>query len=172
MPLTSGTKIGFYEIGALLGVGGMGEVYRSRDSKLGREVALKVLPSGVAADPDRLGRFSREAKLLAALNHPNIASIYGLEDSGATHALVMELVEGPTLAERIHAGPIPADEALPLAKQICEALEYKGTQLIAVPLMLQFEGGRAAIQSQATVVLNWLPEVRRLVDSGQSSPAK
>jgi serine/threonine protein kinase/Tol biopolymer transport system component len=124
MPLTSGTKIGIYEINSLLGVGGMGEVYRSLDSKLGRQVALKVLPSGVAADADRLARFSREAKLLAALNHPNIASIYGLEDSGATHALVMELVEGPTLADRIKAGPIPIDEALPIAKQICEALEY------------------------------------------------
>jgi serine/threonine protein kinase/Tol biopolymer transport system component len=124
MPLTSGTKIGIYEINSLLGVGGMGEVYRSLDSKLGRQVALKVLPSGVAADADRLGRFSREAKLLAALNHPNIASIYGLEDSGATHALVMELVEGPTLADRIKLGPIPIDEALPVAKQICEALEY------------------------------------------------
>ncbi len=89
----------------------MGEVYRSRDSKLGREVALKVLPSAVAADPDRLARFGREAKLFATLNHPNIAAIYGLEDSGNSHALVMELVEGPTLADRIKAGPIPSDEA-------------------------------------------------------------
>jgi len=124
MPYASGTKIGPYEIASLLGVGGMGEVYRSRDSKLGREVALKVLPAAVAADPDRLARFSREAKVLAALNHPNIAAIYGLEDSASSHALVMELVEGPTLADRIQAGPIPAEEALPLAKQICEALEY------------------------------------------------
>jgi serine/threonine protein kinase/Tol biopolymer transport system component len=124
MPLTSGTKIGSYEIGSLLGVGGMGEVYRSRDSKLGREVALKVLPSSVAADPGRLARFSREAKLLAALNHPNIAAIYGLEDSGGSYALVMELVEGPTLADSIKAGRIPSDEALPIAKQICEAFEY------------------------------------------------
>jgi serine/threonine protein kinase len=124
MPLTSGTKIGSYEIGSLLGVGGMGEVYRSHDSKLGRDVALKVLPSAVAADPDRLARFSREAKLLAALNHPNIAAIYGLEDSGGAYALVMELVAGPTLADRIKAGPIPSEEALPIAKQICEALEY------------------------------------------------
>jgi serine/threonine protein kinase len=124
MPLTSGTRIGSYEVASLLGVGGMGEVYRSRDSKLGREAALKVLPSSVAADPDRLARFSREAKLLASLNHPNIAAIYGLEDSGSSYALVMELVEGPTLADRIKSGPIPAEEALPVAKQICEALEY------------------------------------------------
>jgi serine/threonine protein kinase len=124
MPLTSGTKIGPYEVASLLGVGGMGEVYRSRDSKLGREVAVKVLASAVAGDPDRLARFGREAKVLAALNHPNIAAIYGLEDSGATHALVMELVEGPTLADRIKAGPIHDEEALPIAKQICEALEY------------------------------------------------
>src|ERR1700757_59030 len=109
MALTSGTRIGSYEIRSLLGAGGMVEVYRSRDSKLGREVALKVLPSTVAGDSDRLGRFSREAKVLAALNHPNIAAIYGLEDSGTTHALVMELVEGPTLAERIKAGPIASE---------------------------------------------------------------
>jgi serine/threonine protein kinase len=124
MPLTSGTKIGSYEIGSLIGVGGMGEVYRSRDCKLGREVALKVLPSAVANDPDRLARFSREAKLLAALNHPNIASIYGLEDSGTSYALVMELVAGPTLADRVQSGPFSDDEALPIARQICEALEY------------------------------------------------
>src|SRR5271170_7270730 len=124
MPITSGTRIGPYEVASLLGVGGMGEVYRSRDSKLGREVALKVLPATVAADPDRLARFGREAKLLASLNHPNIAAIYGLEDSGSAHALVMELVEGPTLADRITSGAMPSDEVLPIAKQICEALEY------------------------------------------------
>jgi eukaryotic-like serine/threonine-protein kinase len=124
MPLRSGTKIGIYEINSLLGTGGMGEVYRSRDSKLSRQVALKVLPEGLAVDPERLARFRREATLLAALNHPNIAAIYGFEDSGATHALVMELVEGPTLADRVKSGPIPIPEALPIAKQICEALEY------------------------------------------------
>ena len=124
MPLSSGTKIGVYEVSSLLGVGGMGEVYRSRDSKLSRQAALKVLPSGVAADTERLTRFRREATLLAALNHPNIAAIYGFEDSGTTHALVMELVEGPTLADRIKTGRISIEETLPIAKQICEALEY------------------------------------------------
>jgi eukaryotic-like serine/threonine-protein kinase len=119
-----GSRVGPYEILAAIGAGGMGEVYRARDSKLGRDVALKVLPQTFARDADRMGRFQREAKLLAALNHPNIASIYGLEDSGDTRALVMELAEGPTLADRIRQGPIPIDEALPIAKQICDALEY------------------------------------------------
>ena len=122
--LSAGTKLGAYEIVAQIGAGGMGEVYRARDSKLGRDVAIKVLPEAFARDADRMARFQREAKVLASLNHPNIASIYGLEDSGATHALVMELVEGPTLADRIKEGPIPIDEALRIVKQICEALEY------------------------------------------------
>ncbi|HEV2322369.1 MAG TPA: protein kinase, partial [Terracidiphilus sp.] len=155
--LTAGTKLGLYEIQSPIGAGGMGEVYRARDTRLGREVALKVLPEAFARDAERLGRFRREAQVLASLNHPNIAAIYGFEDSGGVHALVMELVEGPTLAERI-AGEAPAsarasqesgkgsgqasgevkasaarghrgsaialDDALPIAKQICEALEY------------------------------------------------
>src|SRR5262245_6527308 len=101
----------------------MGEVYRARDAKLNRDVAIKVLLPAVANDPDRLARFSREAQVLASLNHPNIAHIYGVEESGGARALVMELVEGPTLADRIAEGPIPLDEALPIAKQIAEALE-------------------------------------------------
>jgi eukaryotic-like serine/threonine-protein kinase len=124
MALTSGNRVGPYEILAAIGAGGMGEVYRARDAKLGRDVALKVLPEAFARDAERMARFQREAKVLASLNLPNIASIYGLEDSGATHALVMELVEGPTLADRIKAGPIPIDEALRIAKQMTEALEY------------------------------------------------
>src|SRR5208282_2966431 len=124
MTLAAGTKLGSYEITGAIGAGGMGEVYRARDAKLGRDVALKVLPEAFARDAERMARFQREAKVLASLNHPNIASIYGLEDSGATHALVMELVEGPTLADRIRSGPIPIDEALRIAKQMCEALEY------------------------------------------------
>ena len=111
--------MGPYEILALLGTGGMGEVYRAKDSNLDREVALKVLPESLAQDPERMARFEREARLLAALNHPNIAAIYAVENA----ALVMELVEGPTLAERIQRGAIPADEALTIAKQITEALE-------------------------------------------------
>ena len=102
----------------------MGEVYRARDAKLGRDVALKVLPEAFARDAERMARFQREAKVLASLNHPNIAAIYGFEDSGDAHALVMELVEGPTLADRLKTGPIPIDEALSIAKQMCEALEY------------------------------------------------
>jgi Tol biopolymer transport system component len=124
MALTSGTRIGWYEILAAIGAGGMGEVYRARDAKLGRDVAVKALPEAFARDPDRMARFQREAKVLASLNHPNIAAIYGFEDSGGAHALVMELVEGPTLADRLKTGPIPIDEALRIAKQICEALEY------------------------------------------------
>ncbi|HEY6903095.1 MAG TPA: protein kinase [Candidatus Acidoferrales bacterium] len=124
MPIQPGDHLGPYEVLAAIGAGGMGEVYRARDAKLGRDVAIKVLPEAFARDAERMARFQREAKSLASLNHSNIASIYGLEDSGATHALVMELVEGPTLADRIRSGAIPIEEALPIAKQICEALEY------------------------------------------------
>src|SRR6516165_5081392 len=123
MPLAPGSRLGPYEVVSLIGSGGMGEVYRARDSRLNREVAIKVLPSEVAADHDRLARFEREAQVLASLNHSNIANIYGVDDSSGTPALVMELVEGPTLADRVAKGPIPLDEALPIAKQIAKALE-------------------------------------------------
>ena len=123
MSLTPGTRLGPYEITAQIGVGGMGEVYRATDTKLDRDVAIKVLPASLADDPDRIARFQREAKTLASLNHPNIAAIHGLEDADGIKALVMELVEGPTLADRIAQGAIPVDEALPIAKQIAEALE-------------------------------------------------
>ncbi len=123
MPLTSGAKLGPYEILSPLGAGGMGEVYRARDPRLGREVALKVLPAAFAQDGDRMARFQREAQVLASLNHPNIAAIHGLEEASGVRALVMELVEGPTLAERIKPGPIPLEETLPMAGQIAEALE-------------------------------------------------
>src|SRR5439155_6248415 len=123
MPLSTGTRLGPYEIVALLGAGGMGEVYRARDTKLNRDVAIKVLPEAVANDAERLARSHREAQILASLNHPNIAHIYGLEDASSAHALVMELVEGPTLADRIAHAPIPLGEALAIARQIAEALE-------------------------------------------------
>src|ERR671936_1940558 len=123
MPLSVGTRLGPYEILSALGAGGMGEVYRARDTRLKREVAIKVLPESFANDADRLARFQREAELLATLNHPNIGAIYGFEESNGTSALVLELVEGPTLADRIAQGPIPLDEALPIARQIAEALE-------------------------------------------------
>lgn len=124
MPLAAGTKLGPYEINSLLGAGGMGEVYLAQDTRLGRSVAIKILPENFSCDPQRMVRFDREAKVLASLSHPHIASIYGLEESNSVRALVMELVDGPTLAERIGQGPLPLDEALPLAKQIAEALEY------------------------------------------------
>jgi Tol biopolymer transport system component len=123
LALNPGTRLGPYEIAAPLGVGGMGEVYRARDTKLNRDVAIKVLLPAVANDPDRLARFRREAQVLASLNHPNIAHIHGLEDANDVRALVMELVEGPTLADRIAQGAIPLDETLPIARQIAEALE-------------------------------------------------
>jgi serine/threonine protein kinase len=121
--LSAGTTLGSYQIVAPIGAGGMGEVYRARDTKLNRDVALKILPETFASDPDRLARFTREAQTLAALNHPNIAAIYGLEESGGVRALVMELVEGDDLSQRIARGAIPLDEALPIAKQIADALE-------------------------------------------------
>jgi serine/threonine protein kinase len=127
MPIAPGTRLGPYEIVSALGAGGMGEVYRARDRRLARDVAIKFLPASFIADSDRLARFAREAHLLASLNHANIAHVYGLEDvepGVGARALVMELVEGPTLAERITAGAIPVDEALPIAHQIAEALEY------------------------------------------------
>jgi len=155
MALQAGTRLGSYEILGLLGVGGMGEVYRARDTKLNRDVALKVLPELFAADPERLARFKREAQVLASLNHPNIAAIYGLEESDGIRALVLELVEGPTLAERVHAvasdfsrtTSSPAEAGrhvqrgpglrttgpglaldVPIARQICEALEAASEQ--------------------------------------------
>ena len=123
MTLQFGTRLGPYEITGSLGAGGMGEVYRATDTNLKRAVAIKVLPASVAADRERIARFQREAETLASLNHPNIAAIYGLERSDSMTALVMELVEGPTLADRIAQGLIPIDESLPIAKQIAEALE-------------------------------------------------
>src|SRR5215467_8234568 len=123
MSLTTGTQLGPYEVLSLLGRGGMGEVYRARDTKLKREVAIKTLPEEFSRDPERLARFQREAEALAALNHPNIAHVYGLEESANTRCIVMELVEGETLQQRLSRGPIPVEEALQIAKQIAEALE-------------------------------------------------
>ena len=123
MPLTIGTQLGLYEIIALLGKGGMGEVYRARDLKLKREVAIKILPEEFSRDADRVSRFQREAEVLASLNHPNIAGIHDLAEANGSRYLVLELVEGETLADRIDRGPIPVEEALNIALQICEALE-------------------------------------------------
>jgi serine/threonine-protein kinase len=122
MPLAPGVRVGPYEVTSAIGAGGMGEVYRARDTKLNRDVALKSLPDAFASDPERLARFKREAQVLASLNHSNIAQIYGFEDASGTHALVMELVEGPTLADRIARGPIPINDALAIARQIADAL--------------------------------------------------
>ena len=123
MLIAAGTTLGAYQVLEKIGEGGMGEVYRARDTRLNREVALKLLPARLAADLDRLARFRREAQLLASLNHPHIAAIYGFEETSATQALVLELVEGPTLAERIAEGPMPLDEASEIARQIADALE-------------------------------------------------
>jgi len=134
MTLPAGTRIGPFEIIGVLGVGGMGEVYRARDSRLGREAALKLLPDSLASDPERVARFAREAQVLASLSHPNIGGIYGLEESRTDNrllrALVLELVEGETLADRIARGPIPVDEALPIIRQIAEALQAAHDQTI------------------------------------------
>ena len=124
MAFEPGSTLGSFEILGLLGVGGMGEVYRARDSKLGREVAIKVLPEEFARDEDRLARFEREARILASLDHPGIAAIYDLKQAGDVRFVVMQLVDGPTLAERLSRGPLDLDTALPLFQQIAEALKY------------------------------------------------
>ena len=123
MVVAPGTRLGVYEVVAAIGAGGMGEVYRGRDTRLQRNVAIKILPEIFAADPERLARFEREAQALAALNHSNIAQIYGVEESDGVRALVMELVEGETLGDRIALGPIPVAEALTIARQIADALD-------------------------------------------------
>src|SRR5262245_29960018 len=123
MRLEPGTRLGPYEIVAPIGAGGMGEVYRARDTTLGREVAIKTVTAVLVGDSAGSGRFEREARALAALNHPHIATLYGVEPFGETRALVMELVEGDTLADRLAHGPLTASEALPIARQIADALE-------------------------------------------------
>ena len=123
MTVSAGDRLGSFEIQSAIGAGGMGEVYRARDQKLNRDVAIKVLPEAFAQDEERLMRFKREAQVLASLNHPNIAAIYGLEELDGKLALVMELVQGGTLADRLVHGPMPLDEACTLARQIADALE-------------------------------------------------
>src|SRR5262245_47842554 len=123
MPLAAGTRLGAYEVIDTLGSGGMGEVYRARDTRLGRSVAIKVVSDAFVLDADRAARFDREAKVLASLNHPRIATLYGVEESAGRHFLVMELVEGETLADRLGRGAMPVSEALAVAQQIAEALE-------------------------------------------------
>ena len=123
MSLAPGARLGSYEILSAIGAGGMGEVYRARDTRLGRDVAIKILPEHFADDTDRVARFQREAQVLASLNHPHIAQIYGIEQRPSGSALVLELVDGPTLADRIAQGPLPVDEALGIAVQIAEALD-------------------------------------------------
>jgi eukaryotic-like serine/threonine-protein kinase len=130
LALAPGSRLGVYEVTAPIGEGGMEQVYRARDTKLNRDVALKVLPDSFANDPERLARFTREAQTLASLNHQNIAHIHGLEESGGVRALVMELVEGEDLSQRIGRGALPVDEALPIAMQIADALEAAHEQNI------------------------------------------
>jgi serine/threonine protein kinase len=155
--LAPGIRFGGYEIVALIGAGGMGEVYRARDARLNRDVAIKIVPDFLAGDPDRLARFDREAQIVASLNHANIAHIYGIEDAPAADAalirgLVMELVDGPTLADRIAEGPLAIPDALAIAHQIAAALEAaheSDDPRLASPTM--------------TVVVNWLEEIKQRV---------
>ena len=157
--LTVGQRLGVYEILGSLGAGGMGEVYRSRDTKLHRTVAIKVLPELMAGDPERLGRFTREAQALAALNHPHIATIYGVEESGGIRALVMELVEGEDLSAILARGPMPVTDALPIARQIADALDAAHEQLVAAGSVSVIGGGAAAVGAAANLALAW-PETR------------
>lgn len=150
MVLARGTRLGPYEIGASIGAGGMGEVYRAVDTNLKRSVAIKVLPDSVAADADRLARFQREAEILASLDHRNIAQIHGLENSAGITALVLELIAGPTLADRIAEGRIPIDEAVAIAAQVADGLEaaHEEAERESDPLIV--------------VVSNWFAELERL----------
>jgi hypothetical protein len=165
--LTPGTRVGPYEVTALIGEGGMGKVWRAHHTALNRDDALKVLPEVFASDPDRLARFRREAQVLASLNHPNIAHVYGLEQADGVQALVMELVEGETLAERIARGPIPVDEALLIARQICEALEVAHEQGI---IHRDLKPANVKVRDDGAVkVLDF--GLAKLADSSRSSTA-
>jgi serine/threonine protein kinase/dipeptidyl aminopeptidase/acylaminoacyl peptidase len=171
MPLPAGTRIGSYEVSGAIGAGGMGEVYKARDTKLGRDVALKVLPPAFALAPDRVARFRREAQVLAALNHPNVASIYGFEEpstsSGqtASSALVMELVDGPTLADRLAQGALPLEETLPIARQIVAAMEAAHAQGI---IHRDLKPANVKVRSDGTVkVLDF--GLAKALDPGQDS---
>src|ERR1700680_2219546 len=124
MPLSIGDRLGQYEILGIIGQGGMGEVYRAKDTTLKRDVALKALPSVFLRDPERLARFQREAEVLASLDHPNIGPIYGMVESEGVRSLVLALIEGPTLEDRLAAGPLPQEEAIAIARQIADSLEY------------------------------------------------
>ena len=154
-----GTQLGPYQIVAKLGEGGMGQVFRARDTKLDRDVAIKILPEAFAHDADRLARFTREAKTLASLNHPNIAHIHGLAESGGVTALVMELVEGDDLSQRIARGALPVDEALPIARQVAEALEAAHDQGI---IHRDLKPANIKVRSDGTVkVLDFVAPRRR-----------
>ena len=163
MTLSSGTRLGVYHVIAKIGEGGMGEVYLARDTTLDRDVALKVLPDGFASDPDRLARFEREAKVLASLNHPNIAAIYGLEQGSDTKALVLELVEGATLADRLAEGALPIDDAWPIATQIVDALEAAHAQGI---VHRDLKPGNIKVREDGTVKVLDFGLAKRLPDSG------
>jgi eukaryotic-like serine/threonine-protein kinase len=166
--LTPGTRLGVYDITALIGEGGMGQVYRATDTNLKRQVAIKVLPESLAADPDRLARFQREAEVLAALNHPNIAHIHGLERCAGTVALVMELVEGEDLSQRIARGAIPLDEALPIAKQIAEALEAAHEQGI---IHRDLKPANITVRSDGTVKVLDFGLAKAMEPTAGSSPS-
>ena len=167
MALTPGTRLGVYEIAAPIGEGGMGQVFRARDTKLNRDVALKVLPDSVADDADRLARFTREAQTLASLNHPHIAAIYGLEESGGVRALVMELVEGDDLSRRIARGAIPLDEALSIAKQVVEALEAAHEQGI---IHRDLKPANIKVRSDGTVKVLDFGLAKAMEPTGVASP--
>jgi dipeptidyl aminopeptidase/acylaminoacyl peptidase len=169
MPLTAGTRLGPYEIVGAIGAGGMGEVYRATDTNLGRDVAIKVLPAAFAEDAERLGRFEREAKTLASLNHPNIAIVHGLEKAGGIRALVMELVDGLTLADRIDQGAIPVDEALPIARQIADALEAAHEQGI---IHRDLKPANVKVRADGTVKVLDFGLAKTMEPTGAMSPGR
>src|SRR6267154_2360515 len=168
LALTTGTRLGVYEVTAQIGEGGMGQVYRAHDTKLNRDVALKLLPDAFASDPDRMARFTREAQTLAAPNHPNIAHIHGLEESNGDRALVMELVEGEDLSQRIARGAIPIDEALPIAKQVSEALEAAHEQGI---IHRDLKPANIKVRSDGTVKVLDFGLAKAMEPTGAMSPS-